>query len=414
MIYLRSAIAAALLLPAASFAADTYVIPQGAVRAEAETNRGLRTENEESIEGVIGDFAAILGVATQRSDTQIRPRIRLQEFSDRDAVKRTEQLLDMKTGYKSVRSEFDMSGRYAKRDTADAELARASFDEFNPDAPTGSEGGRVTTGGEARTQYSLQPSYRYQWSERAGGGVNAQYQKVKFDENSSEPKIGFEFSELEAFLLRAFTERVQGEFGAYVTKYETDSDVVENTTDSYGLSVNIGREWTPRTRGQVELRVERNEVELFAPGIPAVGASPPIPAQTLTDTSTDLGLMVSGIHESEVAQLRFGVGRILRPSTLGGKTTTDEVRAQLDRNLSQRAVWSSAIRYERQRLVALGENQGRDYASLVTSLQYLLTPTWFVGGGYEYFWQEFKVESDDANSHRVFIEFGYKGLRQTR
>src|SRR5262245_39547143 len=86
--------------PGTGFAADTYMVPRLEVSARADSNRELNTKAEggrDSSSSYIADGELMLGVATPRSDTFIRPRLKYQNSPDIDNAKRTEQFLDFKS-----------------------------------------------------------------------------------------------------------------------------------------------------------------------------------------------------------------------------------------------------------------------------------------------------------------------------
>ena len=118
-------------LPAGSLrAAQTYVQPQVDLRAEGNDNWDLTPggSSDSDVYGFIADLQALLGVATQRSDTSVRPRIRLQEYPDREDVSGFEGFLDLRSQYRWQTSDFLVNVRYSHQDLYNAELPQGRGD----------------------------------------------------------------------------------------------------------------------------------------------------------------------------------------------------------------------------------------------------------------------------------------------
>ncbi len=111
----------------AAWGAQVYVQPQIDLRTEANDNLDLKPAGtpEGDIYGFIADAQTLVGIYTQRSETSVRPRLRFQEFPDRDDLQRVEAFLDLRSRYNWERSEFLLIGRYALQDS------------YNVDTPTG-------------------------------------------------------------------------------------------------------------------------------------------------------------------------------------------------------------------------------------------------------------------------------------
>jgi hypothetical protein len=56
----------------------------------------------------------------------------------------------------------------------------------------------------------------------------------------------------------------------------------------------------------------------------------------------------------------------------------------------------------------------RDYARGEFDLRWMITPTWFLLGGYNYTWRSIDQDPDWADNHTVFVSIGYRGLGRPR
>ncbi|MGN6454075.1 MAG: hypothetical protein ACTHL7_13560, partial [Steroidobacteraceae bacterium] len=64
--------------------------------------------------------------------------------------------------------------------------------------------------------------------------------------------------------------------------------------------------------------------------------------------------------------------------------------------------------------VILDNNNTRDRANAQLTVTYLLTPEWFIGGGYRYARLKDTTASEAANSNSIILSVGYRGLQPPR
>jgi hypothetical protein len=302
-----------------------------------------------------------------------------------------------------LRSETNFEGTIYRRDDYNTEFVNVGFDPFNPDAPAPS-GGVATEVVETRTQLELHPNFQYRWSETMGVGVDLDYQDVKFSADNRAATVQQDYENLDAelFLERQFSRKTKLTVGATAGKFKAKDD--SNITDSVGASLGLAHDWSEQTQARLVLNVERSTVDERGLNIK-------------DQKSTDVGIQVSAFHRGEVSRVRFVVGRSLVPTGAGERTTRDEIRAQYDRDLSQRLLFRAAVRAYRQRpltTIAISSKADRKVATGELALEWKLSPTWFVTGGYGYNWQDIATQSGAANNNRVFLSVGYRALGYKR
>ncbi|MFO7278077.1 MAG: hypothetical protein DIU56_013660 [Pseudomonadota bacterium] len=385
-------------------AADIYWTPIFSARVEGHTNRDLvpdETGEEDSSAGYIADLGLNWTAATPRSTTRIRPRIRFQDYPERDALQRLEQFLDISTRYRTLRSEFGLIGSYSRRDAYTAELAEAVFDEFDPDEPSRPETA-ILIADNTRTRLQLRPSFDHRITERSGIFVGATLETVEFDSELPNRQVDYDFGLVELGWRYQLDPRSQITVGPYVSRYEAQGDAQK--ADAYGMSLSWSRDWSETLSGTFTVRVERNESETRN-GLGLVS----------DDSSTEFGATVDLVREGEISELRLSAGRFISPSSSGAKTTSDEIRAEYERSLSPRLAWSAAVRGMRIRSVSdVLRASDRDYARGVLALEWAMSPTWFVGGGYEYIWSEYLNDVGSASDNAVFLSVRYRALERPR
>lgn len=379
-----------------AFAADTYVQPQIELGAVSSSNFNLDpvTNDKSDTYGAIADLAALFGIATPRSETTLRPRVRLQSFSDRPDLDKYEAFLDVKSGYQSERSEFNFLGRYSRLNAINAALADAGFGNGDPNDPTTPETGSRQIG-ETRQRLDLSPNFSYRVSERASVGGEVVYQGVRYSSEAPLSQVDYDFLEGAGFVQWAFTARSDLTATAYASNYDARQEL--NRTDTVGTSLGVSHRWSERTATEFEVTYEQNDMTIG-----------PVPVK---ERSNDWGVGFSTYMKGDVDQWRVAAGRSYTPNGRGGKSAFDQFRVQYDRDLSERLHFMGAARYVKDKSISQVRSIGdREYSRLELSLTRFVSPKWFVRGGYQYTYQDKTGEPEAADDNRIMLSIGYQGL----
>ena len=384
-------------LPAGSVrAAQTYVQPQVDLRAEGNDNWDLTPggSSDSDVYGFIADLQALFGVATQRSDTSVRPRIRLQEYPDREDVSGFEGFLDLRSQYRWQTSDFLVNVRYSHQDLYNAELPRGEeiFDPLDPNFGSDAESGRTIVG-ETRDRLRVTPVYTYEVSERLSIGANANLDASRYN---TDLRDDYDYWNLGAFTSWALNPRTSIGADVYTTRFETTENT--NQTDGYGVGVSFVHRYSDNVGVEGRLFYEDNDVVDFVP-------------VRVEESTSGMGGNLTAFVNGEVTQWRFTLEQAFWPTGEGGKSESSQFRAQYRRDLTQRVRFNGNARYFKDRVIGTADDSDdRDYARLELSLSYQLAPTWYVSGGYGYTWQEYVDDADDASNNQLFLSVGYRGL----
>jgi len=393
-------VVAGLVVAQGAYCADWYYIPEADVRAEVHSNLTLETAAAlvDSNEAYVATIGTIIGARTPRWTTELRPRVRLQQYPDHSELQRTNGYLDLRSSYRAPRGSFDLTGSFYKEDRFQSELSNAGYDPFDPNDPTVSASGRLVLTSETRTRVQLRPSFSYQLNERVDVGADIAYEKSDFNGAGAAAGSDYDDSSLEGYLGWELTPRTVLQTGAYVGRYETGDSAYK--ADSTGLTLELKHDWTETLSGNLRTEFERTKVQSVADP---------------EDTSNNWGATAEVRWRGQVSNLRGSVGRRFTPSDYGVRSTIDEVRLQYDRQVRERWSWVTALRgFETRSQGATPTTNDRKYLRAEFELQWLMTRTWFLGGGYNYTWQEYALETDSANDNTFFVRIGYKGLRPPR
>lgn len=384
----------------AALGADSYVQPILELRAVSSSNLDLDpvTNSESDTYGAIANLSALFGIATPQSTTSILPRLRLQEYADREAVEPVEGSLDFRSTYRAERSEFELFAKYSYRDSYTAELADAEFDPLDPGDPTTPETG-INTIGETRQRFDFRPEFTRDVSERTRIGAGLQYQGVRYSSEAALNRVDYDYGRAGAFIGWAIAPRRSFAIGGYASKYEAKNFL--NESDAYGATLAFSQQWSETAETRFEVGYESNDI-----------VSDAIP---LGESTSNFGANLTSTWEGEVSEWRLTAGRTFTPTGRGGKSITDQLRIQYDRQLSERLWLRGAARYlSDESLSDAGSGGNRDYGRLEFSLQWYMTPTWFIGGGYHYTYQDREIDPEAADDNRFFLSVNYRGLGRER
>jgi hypothetical protein len=397
----RAGAGAALLSSAVlAHAAQVYVQPIVSTQVQTSSNLGLDPDaDSQQTEGYFADAATVIGIATPRSDTTLKPRLLYRNYPDASRLNRVEAFLDIATLYTGQRSTFQMFGRYEHRDETNAERSAAQFDEVTPDAPTDPETGRIQIGA-TRDVVLLVPTYKYELTQRMDIGATATVQSIDYSPDDVASHVDFDYYEGKGFLGWDLTQRTRLSLGGYVSKYEAQN--IDAQADSVGASAAFEWDWSAVLESSLSLVYQRSDIERTQPFV-------------FDDKTNAWGANFKTLYKGQASRVRLSAGRTITPSGTGGLLESDSFRLQADRDLTERWELTGAARYLRNRALSQDTaGSDRDYRRLELGLRWMMTRTWFVESGYEYTWQKYENDPRSAHDNTLSLRFGYRGLPRQR
>jgi hypothetical protein len=379
----------------APLAADTYVEPQVELRVEQNTNFDLVPggSSGSNVFGYIAEAQALIGIATPRGDTSLQPRLRLQEFPDREDLQRIEAFLDLRSRYEWQRSNLLLLGGYSHQDVYNADTPSGGDSSGNPDS------GQIVLG-ETRTLFELQPTFEHKVTERASIGAAAQYQIARYAADGVQTKTDYDYAMLNGFVTWALSPTSDFTVGAYASRYETQDD--SEDTDALGGQLGYGYRWSETDGIEATVFYEQNDTTEFIP-------------VRIEESTSGLGGNLTAYRKYETSTWRLTLGKSFIPTGDSGKSQSDQIRLQYDRDLSERLSLSGVARYDSRSAIGVtGGGENRDYARIDVSLKWFMSPKWYLGGGYSYIWEDRAQATDYASNSKLFVNFGYQGLSRQR
>jgi hypothetical protein len=390
--------AAGMMAAAPAFAAQVFVQPTASISAESDSNLDLQPASQpgriETVQGYVGDAAALIGIATPDSSTTIRPRVDYRDYPADSSDDRLEEYLDFNSTFSSPRGKGNVYVGYERRDEFNAELSSALYDEYAPVQPTAPETGRTVTGG-TRESFILLPDYSYNISQLTAAGVSAIYQQLNYSPNNSFDAVDFKYYQAKAYLRWTLNQKSDLTVGGFGSKYEATH--FDSRASSGGATATLDTSWTPLFSTGVSVTYQHTTIDTAIP-------------QPFTDTANPWGATVSAVYKAQLNQFRLDAGRIVTPSGGGGIYVDDQLQFQYTRNFKERLAFTGAtIAMRNAGLTQNVSGDNRTYVRTVLDLKWMITPTWYVQGGYQYMWQKYTIDPDSASNNRVYIKFGYQG-----
>ncbi len=396
------AIAAAACVLAVTFAreacAQTYVIPSVELSSEYHTNRELNAApgQADPMTGYIATAQALIGKRTQRSQTELRPRVRFQEYPDRSGVDPVDLFLDLQSDFRTLKGVYAVLVNASRQDTFNAEYGQAGVDTSGPETPDSTNDTGIVFVGDTRTGVRVRPSMDYTFSERTGFASTLTYENVNYEQVAITAREDYSDISLDALLRHQIRPLTEFEIGPYVSRFKaTETD---NRTESVGITAGWNHEVSEVSHTEITTSVERTKIE-----------DPTLlgPSQTETNWSAEF----KGYRNGRASRLDYGVGRYLAPSGIGSKVQRDELRLQYTRQWTPRFDWRGGLRGGReQRLGSDNSERDRNYVRAEFFVRWFMTQTMYISGGYRYAWQKYKASPNDADDNAALLIFGFKGL----
>lgn len=392
------------MLAPPGFAAQYFVQPSAMLGAENDSNLDLDPGQGANVQGYLADAAALVGIATPTSDSTIKVRADYRDYPKDRGDDRLEEFLDFRSDYKGERSNAGIGGTIAHQDDFNFEFSSALYDQINPVQPTSTSTGKTTVG-ETITSVLLLPEYSYNFSPVVEAGVSGIYQSANYtpslinntnNTNNGIYNTDYQFYLGKAFLSWDFTQRSAVSFGGYGSKFKA-TQVYSDATGT-GVSVELDTKWSPLLSTDASVVYQHTSIDMTFPSI-------------LNTSVNTWGATFGAVYKGQLSQYRLSGGRIITPSGGGAVYVNEQAQFQYNRDLTERLAFTGAAIWIKSSQIPsnISENN-RSYLQTQVDLKWMIRPTWFVQGGYQYSWQRFEVNPDGAANNRIYIRVGYQGL----
>ena len=392
-----AATVAALAVGTTAGAAEVYYQPIVSLSSAYNSNLDLdATTAKRSAVGYFADAATSIGIATPQSDTFLQPRLQYNYYPTATDRNRLEGFLNLNSRYSWQRDRFNLTGYFDHRDDVNAEQPSAVTNPVNPGVgETTATTGQIRVG-TTRNYLILDPTFTHLLSPLSSIGLATEYQRMDYSPSDNAGHADFNYYQGRLFYAKTIDLRTDFSIGAFGSKYQSGN--VGSHSTSGGVQLSGGYNWTQVLRSDLTVQWQRTKFE---------------EPQVFNVTSNPWAATFTTVYKEQISSYRFSVGRTIYPSSAGGLYTTDQVRGQYDRELTQRLHFTGALRFFSDRTTTgVGGNSVRNYATGTVRAQYMLSPTFFVAGNYTYVYQKYQVNPNSTDANMVSISFGYRGLER--
>jgi hypothetical protein len=388
-------LAAATLIAPLGHAAEIYYQPIIGVSAENDTNLDLDPGVHENVQGYTADFATIVGIATRDSNTTVEPRIVYRYYPDEAADNRLEGYLDFNSNYRTQRSVASIVGSIQRLDEFNAEFTSPLYNDIGPQGVP--DTGKVTVGA-VQNNVLLYPKYVYSLTPVMGVGVSGSYQDVTYSPTDALDHTNFEYYSGKAFLSWSVSQTADLSFGGYGSKYQATGAEATGA----GVTVDLNKSWTPVFSTAASVAYQHTTFDDTTPVV-------------LNSSVNAWGATVSADYKTQLDRFRLSAGRSISPSGGGALYNVDRVQFEYDRDLTARLSFIGAVVGLRTHALTTNiQGDDRRYAQGRIEAKWMMTPYWFLRGGYQYAYQRYETDTQSADNNRIFVQFGYQGLGQER
>jgi hypothetical protein len=396
---LALAVLALLAARPAVHAADVSIQPAGSLTVEGDTNLDLDPGQKTRTEGNLLSASSLFDIATPDSDSAIRPRVEYRDYPNDHGDDRVEGYLDFNSSFSSQRSSTSVYGSLDHLDELNAELPSALYDNLNPVPPTTPETGKATSGA-TRDSALVVPSYNFKYSPLLGFGVSGVYQRIDYTPNDSVAHVDFAYYFGQASASWTLGPRSELSFGGFDSKYEATR--YYSDARGQGGTLDLDTKWSPLFSTSASVVYEHVSVDTAIP-------------TPFTGSKNAYGATVSAAYKTQVSQYRLDGGQLITPSGGGSLFLVDQIKAEYDRDLSERWDFTGAVVALKTRGITsnLDVDNGT-YVQTLVEVSWNITRTWYLLGGARYMWEKYQVYTSGAADTRIYFRIGYKGLPPRR
>jgi len=397
-----AAVTALLGAAASANAAQIYYQPIVQLSTQYNTNLDLSpiAAEKRGAEGYYADAATTFGIATPTMETTLQPRVLYNYYPSASDRNRLEAFLNGNGRYSWERDHLSWFGTFDHRDDVNAEQpGAADTNTVNPGTGNNPTSSSHPIVGVTRNFLVVDPTYTHSLTPLSAIGLSGEYQFLSFN-NEDSGHIGFDFYQGKAYYSKTIDLRSEFQIGALGNHYTARfGDAHSNSGGVFG---NYGYNWSQVLHSNLSASVEQTNYKQSRD------------TRDIDVTSHPWSAIFSTVYNSgELTKYSFYLGRSIYPSSVGGLSQTDQVRAQYDRELTERLHFTGAVRVFRDRLVASTiDNNYRNYATGNLRLQYMLTRQIFVATSYTYVYQKYRFDPASADANVIQVSFGYRGLER--
>lgn len=334
----------------------------------------------------------------ERGSVFIEPRARSDHYggTQNEDLNGLDRFLRARGRYDWERVAIGFFADYDRQDIKDAEFTEAVPDDPNVADPIDPDTG-ATIVDEDRQRIILRPSLDFKLSERTSLVLESQILDVSYTGPEVESRVDFQDTQVAAGIVRRVDAR--NEVAARLIASDYVADFNSNETKTFGVEGTfqrpLARDWT----FNLGAGVRRSDYTFLNDRF-----------ETVDNADTSFTYLIGFRQRGERNTINVDLGRETAPNSGGFLTLRDQVRVYLSRAMSQRLRGEVGVRYYTTKtLDDVVEDDDRDYRRVDLLIEWAMTETMYLSGGYAFTSQKFADDFDDATSNTLFVGFSFRG-----
>lgn len=329
---------------------------------------------------------------------EIAPRIRSTFFPGEESEESTDYFLNLIGERRTQRTKLGIRGQYADESVVTSELPVADFPGVGLGQPTGGDAGLVSVRNR-RALYLIQPTLDFDWTERRQLTLEAHYVLADYDDNLVD-QVGYTDVGGSVGIGWNLSQRSTLSFTVLGARYDPDDDTGSTTNTA------LTAEWrtAPSQVTDFYFRLGSSRAERDA---------------NATDAGVDSSSFNGGVGVAwnfQVTRIVIDAIRATVPSSQGEMVDRDELRFRVTRTFSPRFSGFVALRGIRSEGVEsetgiASSVRERKYYTGRTGFEWRMSRQYALEGMYEYKWQEYEGDANNATSNGVTLSIVYQPRR---
>ena len=402
----------ALLLGASTASAQQWIFdPRVELQGVYNDNNRLTAERGQEIEvhGAAIDALAAFRKESQTNLFEVTPHIRSSWYPDASEEESTDYYFDMKGSHKTQRSVMTIDAGFADESVVTSDLPVADFPGVDLGQTASGDSGRVSVRNRRR-QYTVQPGYEFDWTERRHVTIDAHYIKTTYDDTLFE-QVGYEDYGATAGIKWNTSQRATFSVNVIGSQFKPDDNSPDTTTGGvfaeWRMSPTQILTYYFRAGGN---RASHDVVTTIPPAIP--GGPTTSTSSRESDSSFNGGAGVAWNYQ--LTRVLFDLLRSTAPSSQGAIVNRDELRFSFERDFSPLFTGFLGLRgIHTNGLNSNGATEVRErkYYTGRTGFDWHISRTYTIEGAYEYRWQKYQGDPTDASSNGVTLSLIYQPRR---
>ncbi|MFK7794683.1 MAG: hypothetical protein AB8B89_04980 [Gammaproteobacteria bacterium] len=364
-------------------AGEWYYQTTASSNVEADSNKRLRSEDEESVLGVNARIDIKLSNVTEISEVYVRGALRSVRYDGDDdrGVDTDDQLLYAGGRWDGERSQLTIDGEFLRQSSQFTELEDSGFfEDVN-----------------RRVDKSISSQYSYTLLEDTQVFAGASYREVDFPNSIPVSLTEYSIESVNAGIVYNFDPLNSVTLNVFNSNYEADTFVSDVETN--GGSIRYDKTINELWQGYAQIGYRKSNFKNEVLGV------------TVRDDDTGASYDVGATRQTQVSTMSVEASNSLEPSADGDVNERTEISFAYRRSFNDRLSGRVNLAWFEDESVNNDQDSDREFWTISLGTDYRLTQKWFLTGQLRHRDQKIDndVDSTNADSDAVIIGIRYNG-----